>query len=49
MVDVLTRVASRALGSIISKTRNIRNCGYDTCTTLVQSRVLPVLEYGSGM
>ena len=30
MAEVSTGAASRALGSIISKTRNITSCGYDT-------------------
>lgn len=47
--EVLTGAAGRALGSIISKTRCIRNCGYDTFTKLFQSGVLPVMEYAAGV
>ena len=39
----------QGLGTIISKTRNIRNCDYYTVTKLFQSGVFLVLEWGSGI
>ena len=49
MSEVLSNSAGRALGSIISKTRNLKVCGYSTYTKLFNTGVLPILLYCSGV
>ena len=46
---MLSGAASRALGSIISKTKNVRNCTYKTFTKMFDAGVKSIIEYGSGV
>ncbi len=39
-IDVLSDAAGRALGSVIGKTKHLKDIGFKSC-------ILPVLEYGS--
>ena len=47
--DTLAGAGGRALGSIISKFRTLRNVGFDTFTKMFDSNVSPILEYCSGV
>ncbi len=39
----------RALGSIISKFKSLKNVGFETYTKLYHSGVVPVMDYSSGL
>ena len=45
----LASAGGRALGSIISKFRNLKGVGYETFLKLYENKVKPILEYGSGI
>ncbi len=47
--SILARVASRALGAIISKFKKLKNVGYKTFNKMYHSQVLPITDYGSGV
>ncbi len=46
--ELLACAAGRALGTIINKVKSIKDVGYNTFTTMVESCVVPILTYGSG-
>ena len=48
-VDSLSIAGSRALGSIISKTKSNYDLGYNSYMKLFESSVVPILDYGSGV
>ena len=45
--NVIALSASRALGAIIGKFRDIENMGFETFTQLFERCVTPIMEYGS--
>ena len=51
--DVCTKALAdsggRALGSIISKFKSLKNVGYSTFEKMYSSGVKPIIEYGSGI
>ena len=47
--QTLSASGSRALGSVINKSKSIKGLGYSTYSTLFNSCVKPILEYGSGV
>ncbi len=46
---MLTGACGRALGSIISKFKSLKNVGFETYTKLYHNGVVPVLYYSSGI
>ena len=48
-IDHLVNSASRALGSVIGKTKSNQYLGYASYTKLFDSLVCPILDYGSGV
>ncbi len=46
--ELLACAAGRALGTIINKVKSIKDVGYNTFSTMVESCVVPILTYGSG-
>ncbi len=47
--ELLASAAGRALGSVINKVKVNKDLGYNTFTTLIDSCVMPILLYGSGV
>ena len=47
--SVLASAASRALGSIYTKFKQLRGLGFETYSTLYNSGVVPILDYCSGV
>ncbi len=45
--DILSKSATRALGSVINKFRSLKNMGFETYTKLFNACVVPVLDYAS--
>ena len=45
--DILSKSATRALGSVITKFRSLKNMGFETYTKLFNACVTPVLDYAS--
>ena len=48
-VELLANSGSRALGSIIHKISNLKECSFQTFSDLFNSGVNPILEYGSSV
>ena len=48
IVDQLSTAGSRALGNVLSKTKSQYDLGYQSFTTLVNTNVNAVTDYGSG-
>ena len=48
-IQTLSDSAGRALSSIISKFKTYKDAGYNTFTKLLNSGVLPILDYGSNI
>ncbi len=46
---ILTGAAGRALGSVISKFKALKNTAYNTCFKMYHSYVVPIMDYGSGV
>ncbi len=46
---MLAGAGGRALGSIISKFKSLKNMGFETYTKLYHSGVIPVMDYSSGI
>ncbi len=46
---MLAGAGGRAMGSIISKLKSVKNVGFETYTKLYHSGVVPVLDYSSGI
>ncbi len=46
-VDILAKAAGRALGSCISKFKTLRNMEYKTYTTIFDTCINPIMNYGS--
>ncbi len=42
-------VAGRAMGSIISKFKSLKNVGFETYSKLYHSGVVPIMDYCSGI
>ena len=49
IAEVLSQAGCRALGAMISKVHCYKDVGYNTYTKLVNSCVVPVLDYCSGV
>ena len=47
-IEQLSKSSSKALGGLISKTRNNYDLGYQTFTKLYHSLVVPIMVYGCG-
>ncbi len=45
--DILSKSATRALGSVINKFRSLKNMGFKTYTKLFNACVVPVIDYSS--
>ena len=45
--SILADSAGRALGGIISKFKNLKDCGFKTFTKLFDAGVIPILNYGA--
>ncbi len=46
---MLSGVAGRALGSIISKLKSLKNVAFETFSKLYHSGVVPIMDYCSGI
>jgi hypothetical protein len=47
--SVLAGAVGRALGTVISKFRSLKNVGFNTLDKMYHSSVVPIIDYASGV